>query len=120
MSIQLQMEQMPGYLVARFTGVGAPPQGSQQTELIAEHCKRTNNDKLLIDTTGVDLKISLLDRFLAGERLGIFARSGIKVAFVSKPEQIDPGKFTILVARNRGVTVETFTDFPAAEEWLLK
>ena len=120
MSIQLQMEQMSGYLAARFTGVGAPPEGSQQAELIAEHCKRTNNDKLLVDTTGVALKISLADRFFAGKRWRIFAGHRIKVAFVSRPEQIDPGKFAILVAQNRGVTVETFTDFQAAEEWLLK
>jgi len=120
MGIQLQMEQMSGYLAARFTGVGAPPEGSQQAELIAEHCKRTNNDKLLVDTTGVALKISLADRFFAGKRWRIFAGYRIKVAFVSRPEQIDPGKFAILVAQNRGVTVETFTDFQAAEEWLLK
>jgi hypothetical protein len=120
MSIQLKMEQMPGYLAARFTGVGVPPGGSQQAELIAEHCKRTNNDKLLVDTTGVDLKITLADRFFAGKRWGIFAGHRIKVAFVSRPEQIDPGKFAILVAQNRGVTVETFTDLQAAEEWLLK
>jgi hypothetical protein len=62
MSIQLQMEQMPGYLAARFTGAGAPAEGSQQAELIAEHCKRTNNDKLLIDTTGAEaIEISIMD-----------------------------------------------------------
>ena len=120
MSIQLQMEQMPGYLVARFTGAGAPDERPQQAELIAGHCKRTNNDKLLVDTTGVDLKISLADRFFAGKRWRIFASRGIKVALVSRPEQIDPGKFAILVAQNRGVTIETFTNFQAAEEWLLK
>jgi hypothetical protein len=120
MSIQLQMEQMPGYLAARFIGAGAPAEGPQQAELIAEHCKRTNNDKLLVDTTGVALKISFADRFFAGKRWRIFASHGIKVAFVSRPEQIDPGKFAILVAQNRGVTVETFMNFQAAEEWLLR
>ena len=122
MSIQLQMEQMPGYLAARFIGVGVGGEASQQFELIAEHCKLTNNDKLLIDTTryDVDVKISLVDRFLLGERLGIFARYGIKVAFFSKPEQLDPRKFGALVAQNRGASVDAFTDFQAAEEWLLK
>jgi hypothetical protein len=43
MSIQLQMEQMPGYLAARFIGVGVRGEASQQFELIAEHCKLTNN-----------------------------------------------------------------------------
>jgi hypothetical protein len=61
-----------------------------------------------------------VDRFLLGERLGIFARYGIKVAFVSRPEQLDPRRFAVVVAQNRGVKVETFTDLQAAEEWLLK
>ena len=120
MSFQLTLEQMPGYLAARFTGAGAPEEAWRQAELIVDHCKRTNNDRLIIDTTGFEVKISTTDRFNLGERLWIFARNKIKVAFVSAPEQIDPEKFTLLVARNRGVIVETFTDFQPAEEWLLK
>ena len=120
MSLQLHMEQMPGYLAARFTGAGVPEEAWRQSELIVEHCKRTNNDRLIIDTTGLKVKISTADRFILGERLGIFARNKIKVAFVSAPEQMDPEKFAVLVARNRGVSVESFTDFQAAEEWLLE
>jgi hypothetical protein len=120
MSVQLQMEQMPGYLAARFIGPGAPGEASERFESIAEHCERTKNDKLLIDTTGYNVKASAIDRFQLGERLQVFARHRIKVAFVCRPEQIDPQKFGMLVARNRGATVETFTDFQDAEEWLLK
>ena len=122
MSIQVQMEQLHGYLATRFTGVGPLRVVSQEFKLITERCKLTNNDKLLIDTTryDVDVKISLVDRFLLGERLGIFARYGIKVAFFSGPEQLDPRRFAVVVAQNRYVKVETFTDLQAAEEWLLK
>ena len=120
MSFQLQIVQMPGYLAARFIGVGVPGEASSQFALIAEHCRRTKNDKLLIDTTECDVKVSLMDRFLVGERLLVFARHRIKVAFFSRPEQLDPGKFGALVAQNRGASVDAFTDFQAAEEWLLK
>jgi len=120
MTFQLQMEQMPGYLAARFIGAGEPGEAPQQFVSIAEHCKHTKNDKLLIDTTRYDVKVSAIDRFLMGERLQIFARHRIKVAFACRPEQLDPGKFGVLVARNRGVSVDAFTDFQAAEEWLLK
>ena len=120
MDFQIQMEQMSGYLAARFIGTAMPGEGLLQFESIAEHCKRTKNNKLLIDTTAFAVKISVTSGYFAGERAEIFTRNGIKVAFVSRPEQIDPGKFAILVAQNRGVTVETFTDFQAAEEWLLK
>jgi hypothetical protein len=122
MHFQLQIEQMSGYLAARLIGSGTLEEALRQIELVAEHCKLTNNDKLLIDTTryGVDVKISLMDRFWAAERLGVFARYGIKVAYITKPERMDPRKFGVMVAQNRGVNVEAFRDFQAAEEWLLK
>jgi hypothetical protein len=34
--------------------------------------------------------------------------------------RMDPRKFGVMVAQNRGVKVESFTDFQAAEEWLLR
>jgi hypothetical protein len=120
MSFQLQMEQMPGYLVARASGVDTAAEGLRQTELIAEHCKGTNNDKLLIDTRGLDVKVSLVDRFFLGTTLRIFACYRMKVAYVCRPDQLDPKMFAMLVAQNRGVTAEAFTDFQAAKEWLLK
>jgi hypothetical protein len=122
MSIQLQIEQMSGYLAARLIGSGTLEEALQQIELVAEHCKHTNNDKLLIDTTRyeVDVKISLVDRFWVAERLVFFACYGIKVAYITKPERMDPRKFGVMVAQNRGVNVDAFTDFQAAEEWLLR
>ena len=120
MSFQLQIEQMPGYIAARFIGLGAPGEASEQFESIAEYCKRSKNGRLLIDTTRYEVKISAIDRFHLGERLQVFASHRIKVAFVSRPEQIDPRKFGALVAQNRGVSVDAFTDLCAAEEWLLR
>jgi hypothetical protein len=120
MSIQLQMEQMPGYLAARFIGSGEPGEASARFESIAEHCKRTNNDKLLIDTRGYDVKVSVVDRFFLGTSSRIFAVLRIKVAIICRPEQLDERRFGRLVAENRGVTVEVFTDFQSAKEWLLK
>jgi len=45
MSFQVQIEQMPDYLAARFTGIGPLRDVSQQFELIAERCKLTNADQ---------------------------------------------------------------------------
>ena len=121
MNFQIQMEQMPGYLAARFIGAAETGEGLRQFESIAEHCMRTKNDKLLIDTTGFDIKTTIISGYFAGEKAEIFARYGIKkVAFVGAPEQLDIGKFSILVAQNRFINVEAFPDFQAAEEWLLK
>lgn len=118
--MSLRTEEMPGYLVARFTGAGVPGEAAQQFELIAEQCRRAKKNKLLIDITQYAVKASLADRFYAGERFQIFARYGITVAFVCTLEQVDPKRFGELVARNRGVNLRTFTDLRSAEEWLLE
>ena len=121
MSIQVQTEQMSSYLAARLIGPGALEEALQQIELIAEHCKLTNNNKLLMDITGWEATTpSLVDRFLAAKRLWIFTRYGIKAAFIDTLERMDPKKFGVLVAQNRWINIDAFTDFQAAEEWLLK
>jgi hypothetical protein len=53
------------------------------------------------------------------ERLEIFARCGIKVAFACRPEQLHPRRYAVILAQKRGVNVEIFTDSQDAEEWLL-
>ena len=120
MSIQLHMEQTPGYFAARFSGSGVAEEVWRQFELIAEHCKRANGDKLLIDITGAEGSASVIDKYLAAEESRIFVRYGIKVVFIETPERIDSRRFFLVAARNRGVNVEAFTDFQSAEEWLLK
>jgi hypothetical protein len=120
MSVQLKLEQMPGYLAARFSGSGVAEDVWRQFELIAEHCKRANGDKLLIDITGAEGTVSIIEKYLAVEESRIFARYGIKVVFIETPERIDPRRFFLVAARNRGINVEAFTDFQSAQEWLLK
>jgi hypothetical protein len=121
MSLQLQMEQMPGYLAARFTGQGAPEEIWRQFELIAEHCKRANKNRLLLDFTEFHAGISLADRYFLVIGARIFAQYKlIKTAYFARPEQVDSKKFGELVARNRWINARVFTNIEDAEEWLLK
>jgi hypothetical protein len=120
MSIQLQMEQMPSYLAARFIGAGEAEEVWRQFESISEYCKHTMNNKLLIDYTGAKLNISIVDRFYVGTESRFFSDNGVKVANFGTSEQIDPQRFGELVARNRGIEARAFTDFQAAEKWLLE
>ena len=121
MSIQLfQIEQMRGYLAAKFIGSGVAEDVWQEFRFIAEYCKRTKNNKLLIDGTRFNEKLSITERYLAAEESRVFALYGIKVAVVDILERIDPQKFAEMAARNRGVNLRVFTDFQAAEEWLLE
>jgi len=117
---QYQIEEMAGYLAARFIGTGTLEEVGQEFEPIAEHCKRTNNNNLLIDFRRVYANISLADRYFLGERTQIFAHYGLKVAFVGRPEQHDPRRFGEIVSQNRWVNLHVFTDVQSAEEWLLK
>jgi hypothetical protein len=117
---QIQMEQMSGYLAVRLTGAAQPGEGSRQFRSIAEHCKHTNNDKLLYDVTGYKvIKPHLVDKFILAERAEIFARYGIKVAVVCRPERLEIPKTAAPLAQKRGVKIEVFTDLGAAEDWLL-
>src|SRR5215813_9668190 len=105
MSIQLYIEQMPDYLAARFIGSGVAEEVWRQFEVIAEHCKRAKNNKLLIDITKADGKLSLIEKYSAAEESRIFASYGIKVVFIETPERMDPRRLFLLAARNRGVNV---------------
>ncbi|MBO0726959.1 MAG: hypothetical protein J2P52_15250 [Blastocatellia bacterium] len=120
MSIQLEMEERPNYIAARFIGSGVAEEVWRQFRLIAECCKRANKNKLLIDITKAEGSLSVTEKYLAAEESRIFARYGIRVAFIEMPERIDPRKFYLQAARNRGVNVEAFMNWQDAEEWLLK
>ena len=125
MSVQLQIEEMSGYLAARFVGEGVANDVLQQFAFIAEHCKRANFKRLLIDVTAAHNKnsigaVSRLIRFNFADKSQVFACLTIKVAVVARPEHLDPQRFGELVAQNRGVNLRGFTDVQSAEEWLLK
>jgi hypothetical protein len=121
MSIQLQIEEMPDYLVARFNGAGKAEEVWRQYKLIAERCNRANKNKLLLDFTEAYVEASLADKYILGEQAQIFARYDvIKSAAVARPEQVDPERFGEMVARNRLVNARVFTNAEDALEWLLK
>jgi hypothetical protein len=120
MSLQLQIEEMPDFLIARFTGPGAAEEVWQQYESIAERCKRANKNKLLLDFLEAHGEISLVDRYFLGGEAQIFKRYNLQVATANRPEHLDEKKFVEIVARNRGVNFRVFTNVEDALEWLLK
>jgi hypothetical protein len=117
MSIQLQIEESAGYLLARFTGFGEAEEICRQFEIIAEHCERAKRKNLLSDFTGFYGTITFVDRYFLGETAQLFVRYGIKIVALARDDQVDPQKFGELVARNRGVNVHVLTQYQAAEKW---
>jgi len=121
MSIKLQMENISDYMVARFTGEGKAEEALLNFQQIAEQCKSTHTEKLLIDCTEAKTEdVSIVDMYEQGEGAKLFNRYGIKIAVVVPEEKLEPEKFAEMVARNRGVNACVFTDHQTAEEWLLK
>ena len=121
MSIQLQIEEMPGYLAAKFTGAGVMEEICRHFELIAEHCKRANKNKLLLDFMGASAADdSLGNRYFGAEKAGIFAFYNIKVAVAIRPELLDPQRFGETAIRNQWVNARVFISIEDADEWLLK
>jgi hypothetical protein len=112
------IEQGDGYTAARFLGPFSVAAFQRQADAAAQACRDQGSRRLLVDTTCFDLSPSIADRYeLACHAVKISL--GLKVALLVTPAFIDPHKFGIVVAQNRGLVVEAFTERPKALEWLL-
>jgi hypothetical protein len=85
------------------------------------HARESRVGKMLVDTRGLGgfPPPTTMERFELGKECADAANGAVIVAVVAKEEMIDPKRFGVVVARNRAMTVEVFTDEPAALAWLL-
>jgi hypothetical protein len=82
---------------------------------------RSNQVKdLLVDTTALTGFSSpdTFQRFLAVVEWAEEARWSVRLAMVARPEMIDPQKFGVTVAANRGLVSNIFTTEGEARAWL--
>ena len=90
----------------------------QAVEVIA-YCREQNVTRLFIDTTGLEVPpLSTMQRFQVGVTLAE-AAGPLKIAFLPRPEMIDPELFGLTVARNRGLRGAVFKNSEEALAWLL-
>jgi hypothetical protein len=77
---------------------------------------------LLVDTTALNGFSSpdTFQRFLAAVAWAEQAEGRLRLAMVARPEMIDPQKFGVTVARNRGLISNIFTSDIEAQRWLDK
>jgi hypothetical protein len=75
---------------------------------------------LLIDSTALTGFASpdTFQRFLAAVAWADEAKGGVRMALVARPEMIDPNKFGVTVATNRGLVSNVFTTEEEARAWL--
>jgi hypothetical protein len=76
---------------------------------------------LLIDTTRWTGHKSpdTLERYNVAQAFAEAARSAVKLAMVVRPEMMDPDKFEVTVAKNRGLAGNVFDSEKEALAWLL-
>ncbi len=85
------------------------------------YAREKNIKLLLVDTTlltGFDPPTAP-ELFSVGGQLARSGQGAVKVAIIARPEMIDPEKFAIVVANNRGLQAEAFTTETEALTWLL-
>lgn len=76
--------------------------------------------RLLVDTTALTgfPPPTTVQRFQMAESWAATSRT-LRLAVVARPELIDPSRFGVTVARNRGLFANVFASMSEAIEWLL-
>jgi hypothetical protein len=84
---------------------------------------QNGHSKLLVDARQVTGNPRTMERFDLGENLARYYHETrgdrlVRIALVGKEPLVDPQKFGVLVAANRGVPVMVTTDIEEALRWL--
>jgi hypothetical protein len=114
-------EIMDGYSCYRLSGHGPLAEAASKVIVAITFSRENGIRNLLIDTTkwtGHESP-STSERFHVAEAFTQAARSEVKLAMVVRPEMMDPEKFEVLVAKNRGLTGNVFDSEKEALAWLL-
>jgi hypothetical protein len=85
-----------------------------------KHSRSLELADLLVNTAGLVgfPHPDVFARYQLASKWAESAGAALKVAIVARPELIDPQKIGVLMAQNRGVTGDVFTNEAAAIAWL--
>jgi hypothetical protein len=114
-------EVLEGYCRFRLSGHGPLEDAASRVIPAIEFARKQHVRRLLVDTTGWTGHKSpgTLQRY---EVASIFAKAAgptLMLAMVVRPEMMDPDKFEVMVAKNRGLTGNVFDSEQDALAWLL-
>jgi len=117
---KITFERRPDYLYVYVNGEHDSYEISYQYWLeVAEHCRKINCNKILIEEDIAEA-VSLADMYQLATDLPKMGFLGVRVAFYDRyAEQRDLNEFGKLVAVNRGLYGKIFNDINEAEDWLL-
>ena len=118
----MHFEQKKEYAVFRPVGEFSFDQAADLLSQAVIKCRKQKIGKLLFDSTklpnfqppGISEEFNLATR-IAGDSASI-----VKIAHVGSRKWVRFGQFSVVVAKNRGLSAENFPTASAALEWLLK
>jgi len=114
---ELDIQDRGTYLEVRFLEEFSIARFKRQAEAASAVCRDRKKAKMLVDIFSITAPLTTMERFdLASHAVRVSA--GLKVALLVNPTFLDPSKFGIVVAQNRGLTVDAFTDRQRAVDWL--
>ena len=109
------------HAVYRPEGHVSFPEGIDLLSRAVVFSRETGIQRLLIDLrnlTGLGSP-GTVERFTLGEQMARAAMAAVKVVVVARPEILDPDRFGVVVARNRGLFSNAFDSEEEALKWLL-
>jgi hypothetical protein len=115
---EVEIQERTGYLEVRMFGKFVLERFNQNISRVSTACRELKLGFFLIDVSKMQGEPTLSERFELSSHAAV-AASKLKVAMLVAPEQLEPRKFGVLVARNRGLTVDAFTSRREALKWLL-
>jgi hypothetical protein len=116
----VQILERDGYLEARYLGAYSIERYHRQMERSVQACKELGLELLLVDITDLtDFRPTIFERHDIGTLGATLSRGLEKVAVLLALVRIEPDHFATLVAQNRGLRIQSFSDRAKAIEWLL-
>ena len=113
---------MESYCCFRLSGHGSLEDAAEKVIEVITFSREQGLRKLLIDTTKWTGHASpgIVERFYVARAFTEAAGSAMKLAMVIRPELMDPRKFEVTVATNRGLNGNIFDSEKDALAWLLE
>jgi stage II sporulation SpoAA-like protein len=117
---EIEVFERRGYVEARYLGAYSLVRFKSQMAESVRACIEKGQTLLLVDIRRMtEFAPPMQERFEIGRYGAEVSKDLSKVAVLGTDQQFEE-KFASLVARNRGLRVQTFTDPAAAIDWLFK
>lgn len=115
---EIEILPQDGYLEVRFLGAFSVATFNGKVDLAVRLCTDRKFTLLLLDYTRLSRVPTTLERYQISTHGAEAAKSLTKLAGLARADQMGE-KFGTMVARNRGLNADVFTDRREALEWLL-